>query len=331
MRVSLILPARNEERLIEQCLRSVCALEYPDLEILVVDDCSTDATAARAEAYRQAYRGPHALRLLRAPADPPEGWVGKTFAADYAIAQSSGEIVIVCDVDVEHSPASLTNTVAEMQRSGASLLSRIPLLTIRSATECPLVIWVSLLQLSSRFVQAFGSRQSFAMGMYLAFTRAFYEASGGWQAHRAFPESLPLLNYCLERRERFVLMDDRGELRARMYEGGAATWRGLVRNVNFRLVQPLPFLCFFGCTALLSLAISFAAQGVLGALYILGALIAASAAYLRQRGYPVRVALWAAALLPLFPFYCLAVALAAAARHMWTIPVQWRGRTMYVQ
>lgn len=330
--VSIIVPARNEERALPQALSSLASLDYPSLEVIVVDDRSTDRTAEVARTFIKENATSAPFTLLEAPAHPPEGWVGKTFAADFAISKSSGALILVCDADVSHAPQSLKTAVAHFVAERASLLSRPPFLEVRAVGEYPLLLLVFVLKLSSWLAHTLGSTQSFAMGTYLMFSREFYERAGGWSAHRSFPESLPLLNYAQRSNEHFVFMDDDyREITTRMYEGGRATLQGMVRNMNFALLQPLPFALSFFVLAATGGAFAELARGAMSGAVTLAVFAFIFGAYIRLSGYSLQQSLQAAALSPLLLIALYGAAAIAAARQVLPLAVEWRGRLMKVQ
>ncbi len=330
--VSVIIPARNEEATIEASISSLAELKYPDLEVLIVDDRSTDRTAAIIQKTIHTRAGDRDFRLLTAPAEPPEGWVGKTFAADYAIKQSTGSVILISDADVLHSPQSLQTSVAQFMSQKAALMARPPFLDVRALSEYPLLVLVFIIKFGSFVAHTLGSRQSFAMGTYLMFTRAFYEQSGGWNAHRSFPESLPLANYAIAHGEKFVFMDDDyKEITTRMYIGGRATARGMIRNINFSLLQPLPFAISFFLLAAAGNALLALVFGVSGGTATLLALMALFGAYLAESRYPLTTATAGAVLLPVLLLCLFCIAALAGLRHVLPLSVGWRDRSMFVQ
>jgi chlorobactene glucosyltransferase len=117
--VSVIIPARNEERNIERCVRSVLAAQYPSLEVLVVNDHSTDATATIVRAIA---RDDTRLVVLDAPG-LPDGWFGKQWACATGAWVARGELLLFTDADTRHAPDLLPRAVNALRDRDAALLS----------------------------------------------------------------------------------------------------------------------------------------------------------------------------------------------------------------
>lgn len=330
-RVSVIVPARNEEKNIVAALRSLDALKYDNLEIIVIDDLSTDRTAALAEDYIRTRTGSAPMRLLTAPSDPPEGWVGKTFAVDYAITRSSGDTILVCDADVTHTPQSLRAVVEYFQAHHLDLLSLLPHFDVRSWGEYPMLFQTFLLYASSRVARALGSRQSFGMGTYFMFTRDFYNRSGGWSAHREHPESLPVINYCVRHGGAFAFVRDRATITARVQEGAVGTFLGLVRVSNFVLLPWAPLAVFIAYVAAFTFALGHALVGSLWGASVVFVLTGFFTAHLAYSRYRPHIVIGASALFLLMPLYMLLVSLAVIIRLLFDIRVEWRGRYLHHQ
>lgn len=117
--VSVIIPARNEARNIERCVRSVLASTYPSLEVIVVDDHSTDATGSFARAIAA-----HDSRLVVIDApDLPAGWFGKQWACATGARAARGQLLVFTDADTRHAPDLLSRAVNALHERDASLLS----------------------------------------------------------------------------------------------------------------------------------------------------------------------------------------------------------------
>jgi chlorobactene glucosyltransferase len=117
--VSVIIPARNEARNIDRCVRSVLASTYPSLEVIVVDDHSTDATSSITRAIAA---GDSRLVVIDAP-DLPAGWFGKQWACATGARAAKGELLVFTDADTRHAPDLLSRTVNALHDRDASLLS----------------------------------------------------------------------------------------------------------------------------------------------------------------------------------------------------------------
>ena len=149
-KVSVIIPARNEEANLERCLRSLVVQKGVAFEILVVNDASTDRTRAlpRALPGFASVRSLASIRflvdvhVLDAPQPLPEGWTGKANALVAGEAAARGEWLLFTDADTEHLEGSLAAAVAEAEQHRADLLSYSPeqLLTgVRQQLLMPLI------------------------------------------------------------------------------------------------------------------------------------------------------------------------------------------------
>ena len=120
--ISVVIPARNESRVIATVLGSVLESRYAALEIIVVDDRSTDDTAARVAGIAE--RDPR-VRLIEG--EPlPEGWFGKPWACVQGARAARGEILVFTDADTRHAPDLLPHAVGALQAERADLLTISP-------------------------------------------------------------------------------------------------------------------------------------------------------------------------------------------------------------
>ena len=133
--VSVIVPACNEEQGIEQALTSVLALDYPGLEIIVLDDRSTDATPQILD--RMAAKDPR-LRVIHIT-ELPAGWLGKNHALHLGAAQAKGEFLLFTDADVHMAPDTLRRATAKMQAFQLDHLCLLFRMTAPSRLLCLLI------------------------------------------------------------------------------------------------------------------------------------------------------------------------------------------------
>ena len=110
-RVSIVIPARNEERNLEEALRSILAQDYPNVEIVVVDDRSTDRTGEILD--RMAAADPR-LKVVHVTELPP-GWLGKNHALELGSEGASGDFLLFTDADVVMEPTAVRRAVAHME------------------------------------------------------------------------------------------------------------------------------------------------------------------------------------------------------------------------
>jgi glycosyltransferase involved in cell wall biosynthesis len=107
-RVSLVMPARDEERTLEAAMRSKLANTYPELELVLVDDRSTDATGALADRFAQTEPRLQVVHVEQLP----EGWLGKVHALQRGLERASGEWLLFSDADVHLAPKTLERILA---------------------------------------------------------------------------------------------------------------------------------------------------------------------------------------------------------------------------
>jgi chlorobactene glucosyltransferase len=187
--VTVIVPARDEERNIERVLRSLASSRYPAFEILVVDDRSSDRTAelACSVAPGQARR----LEVIRG--EPlPGGWLGKPWACWQGVQRAHGDLLLFTDADTVHGAELLSRSVRELREREADALTVLG----RQLLE---TFWERLIQpqifltMMVRFADARRPRPSarwrsaIANGQYLLFRREVYEALDG---HRGVREEV---------------------------------------------------------------------------------------------------------------------------------------------
>ena len=182
--VSLLVPARNESANILACLESLLAQTYPNWELLVIDDRSTDDTAQIVEAL--AARDPR-VRLLRIES-LPEGWTGKNHALHEGAKHVGGEYLLFVDADTQQHRDNVSILLAYARREQADLVTLIPAMTSVSFWERvvhPLACVVSSFfndPLQTNDPSCLGS--AYGNGQYMLFRRTGYDTVGGHESVR---------------------------------------------------------------------------------------------------------------------------------------------------
>lgn len=228
--VSVLVPARNEERSIGSCLESLALQSYPAFEVIVLDDSSDDCTAAIA---REAIKRSSRLTLI-AGQPLPDGWYGKAFACAQLAGAARGDLLIFTDADTRHEPTmirSVVNTMAD----GADVVTAFPQqeafgIAERLATFFMLFTVWSFLP-AGRVRSDPSPRFVAANGQLLAFTRAAYLRVGGHSAvRRSVLDDVDLARSAKHAGLRVLLADGVGTVRTRMYRSAGEVWRGFSKN-----------------------------------------------------------------------------------------------------
>jgi chlorobactene glucosyltransferase len=120
--VSMIIPARNEERAIEGTLRCLLLQQYPAFEVILVDDRSSDRTGQIA---REISEDEPRLRVVMGE-DLPDGWLGKPWALHQGAAVAKGDLLLFLDADIVYHPHALAAAVDFLTRSGAGMIALLP-------------------------------------------------------------------------------------------------------------------------------------------------------------------------------------------------------------
>ncbi len=181
-RVSIILPARNEERNIRRSVESLLAQDYPAFEVIVVDDDSTDATSTILRDIQQ--HNPHRDRLRVVRSETlPAGWAGKPHAIHTGVQHATGDWLLFTDADTCHNPSVLQLAVR------AALAQNLDLLSLETTQELP-DFWGRVLmplaylgismQYDARAVNDPNSHIAIANGQFILLRRSMYDRIGGY-------------------------------------------------------------------------------------------------------------------------------------------------------
>lgn len=241
--VSVLIPARNEERNIGTTLSTLAQQDYPRMEIVVLNDNSSDGTAAAVE--RIAGVDPR-IRLMQG-ATLPEGWVGKSYACHQLAGAAEGDLLLFVDADTAHETWSVRAAVEEMRRSRADLLTVIPAQTMETFSEklmLPLLHYSTFCFLPMPLVSVSRSpKLAMANGQFMLFRKDVYRAIGGHAGVRtAIVEDVWLSRRVKEEGYRLVIRDGTGSVRARMYHSLREIWQGFSKNLFAGFNYSLPMI-----------------------------------------------------------------------------------------
>jgi glycosyltransferase involved in cell wall biosynthesis len=243
--VSAIVPARNEAACLRACLDSLLAQNTVNLEVIVVDDHSTDRSHEIASSFTspqaQGSQGQTPVRVIEAAPLPP-GWTGKNNAVTAGAAVARGDWLLFTDADTIHQPGSLKRAIDEARRHDAALLSYSPEQIVETFFE-KAVMPVIFAELAASFrpsqVSDPNSSAAAANGQYILITREAYDAVGGHAAIAGeLLEDVALARAVKRSRRKIFFRYGAGAVRARMYRSFAQLREGWTKNLA--LLFPAP-------------------------------------------------------------------------------------------
>jgi chlorobactene glucosyltransferase len=177
IKVSVILPARNEEKYIAKCLESLTSQDYANFEIIAINDSSTDGTA---DIMYQYARKSSAIVVVNAK-PKPDGWVGKNWACYEGYLRASGDLLLFTDADTIHSHSVMSLAVGQLEQQNLDALTAIPKLLCKDVwTKITLPMLSNFLH--SRFsalrVNDPKTKTGYFFGSFYIITRRAYEMVG---------------------------------------------------------------------------------------------------------------------------------------------------------
>jgi cellulose synthase/poly-beta-1,6-N-acetylglucosamine synthase-like glycosyltransferase len=331
-KISLLIPARNEEANIGDALRAALASKAVELEVVVLDDGSTDRTAVIVAAYM---RDDARLRLVASP-PLPRGWCGKQHACHVLAGHARHPLLVFVDADVRLAPDALMRIAGLLEHEGLDLASGFPEQQTGTLSEALIVPLIHVLLLG--YLPIWLARRSrhpaFAAGcgQLMAVRRDAYRRAGGHAAIRNSRHDGLTLPRAFRRAGCTTNLFDATSLaRCRMYRNGREVWQGFAKNATEGMAKPLalpvwtvllggghvlPFLLLFA--ALASGSWAALAASALATVIVWGTRIALTLRF-RQS--------WAGALLhPLGIALLLALQWTALIAELRGRPAVWRGR-----
>ncbi len=266
--VSVCIPARNEASTISRCVEAVLAQTYPNFEVIVLDDRSTDATP---DILRRYAVQENKLKVINGVELPP-GWAGKPHALTQAVSAARGVWLCFVDADTFLEPQALASIHAKAVATGAdlfSIMTRQIMLSFWERAVLPLVMTALSIGFSPRKVNDPERADAIANGQFILIKHAVYDAVGGHAAIKgSIVEDRDLALLVKGAGYRLVLADGRGVASTRMYTSLAEIWEGWTKNIylGLRDERRLLWLGVFGAFLAFTAALLLPLWVVLGLL-----------------------------------------------------------------
>jgi chlorobactene glucosyltransferase len=241
--VSVLVPARNAARTITPCLEALLAQDYPNFEVLVLDDHSQDRTGLIAAAIAE-----HDLRLrLVHPPPRPSGWLDRSWTCHQLAQEAAGDYFLFTRPDTILHPSTLAAAIEAAEFQGGDLLSvwsRQLVNTFEERMLAPLQRFLVFCFLPVRFIDG-RSEAHFAAAnsQFMLFRRVSYQAAGGYQAVRGDPPAdVALARRLQQGGGRLILLDGTGLAQVTTTSGAGQLWRDLSLKLFATVNYSLPLL-----------------------------------------------------------------------------------------
>ena len=245
--VSIIVPARNEERNIRRCVTSLLEQDYESFEVIVVDDGSTDDTTCILDEIAQTHPRGNRLWVLRLK-DLPAGWAGKPHALHAGAQEARGNCLLFTDADTWHAPNALRSSLAQ------AIDERIDVFSLMTNQELPgfwnkVMMPMAFIGIGMMYpfdkVNDPSSPVAIANGQYILIRRAVYEAIGGFarpDLRQSLVDDRDLARVIKANGFRLRLADGRDLVSTQMYDSLDEIWRGWRKNSFVGSRGGLPFV-----------------------------------------------------------------------------------------
>ncbi len=343
--ISICIPARNEENNIRNSVESALGQDYPNIEVIVLDDRSTDSTLTQLAEI--AARDSRLVPINGT--DLPAGWAGKPFALFQASAAARGEWLCFVDADTFLAPQAISSCYAKALEREADMFTTMNEQILGSFWEkviMPLVMTALSVGFSPRKVNDPTTRDAIANGQFIMIRRTVYDAIGGHEKVKdQIVEDKAISEQVKWNGHHLVVADGSQVIRTRMYTNLPSMWEGWTKNIYLGLRDHPSMLMLgaFGATLALIAALFLPIWPLLGinwylnggkwlavAVTIEALIIWASVIYARARvARGMKISVWYALTTPLGAGVFAAMMLTSAWKVISGQGVTWRGRTYH--
>ena len=274
-KVSILIPARNEEYTIGNLLNQLSNFSYENLEIIIYDDNSTDRTA---EIVKKHAQSDQKIQLIKGD-ELIEGWLGKNYACHMLGMEASGEVLLFLDADVSVKNGLLERALTHFQQHKLHLLSIFPKQIFRSIGEkisVPLMNWILLSFLPLIFVRI-SKNAAFAAanGQFIMFRADTYKRLLPHQIHRKEKvEDIAIIRHFKTQGLKSDTLLGDINIECRMYTGVREAIEGFTKNIFQFFGNSIFLTILVGIIITIAPFIIFIYFGILfGIAYMIGTLL----------------------------------------------------------
>jgi chlorobactene glucosyltransferase len=229
--ISVLIPARNEERNIKTCLTSLLRQNYPNWEIIVLDDNSSDQTYKIAKEFScQSQK----IKVFKGKKLPP-GWNGKNWACHQLSQQAKGEWLVFTDADTNHRTNSITTAFAAARKNKSVFVTLIPGLIAKTWSEklvLPIIHFAFLVLVPFKLINySKDCRLAFAIGPFMMIKKDFYFSFGGYEIiKKEIVDDFALAKTVKKNKGKITILDGTKFMKVRFYINFRELWHGLSKN-----------------------------------------------------------------------------------------------------
>ena len=256
--VSILIPARNEEKNIEKLLNDLIKQDYKNIEIIVFNDCSTDKTKDIVERLTQIDKR---IKLIDSKT-LPQGWLGKNYACYNLSKNARGNYFLFLDADVRIENNLIGDSISFMENEKLSFLSIFPVQKMFSFSEkisIPLIYNI-LLSLLPLYLVLKSKHFSFsgAIGQFMLFKREVYlKYNPHYLFRKSRAEDIEIVRYLKKKNEKICCLVADERLKCRMYQNFNQIINGFSRFISVIFFNSYFFSFLFGVIEFLSFVFIF--------------------------------------------------------------------------